>query len=394
MLNLVIALVNTDVAMTRTQVRAAVAGYADASSDDAFFRMFERDKDTLRSLGIPVSTVGLGGHTDEVGYRIDQDAYALGQIDLTPAELGVLSLAAQFWADKTLRTDMARALVKLRAAGAPLDGGGGSSAGAGDVLAGLAPRVRAVGEAYGPLLEGVSQRRVASFRYRAASDGQVRTRRVWPWRIAARGGGWYLLCHDLERDAPRVFRLSRIEGRVRLSGPPGAFEVPPGLDTDRMLGRSGREVPMRTALLAIRPERAAELRTRGKQVDEPLGAVAASGGAGRGVPSPGGVPDGGRPGGVADLARDDPRDLVEVPFRSIYGMGAHLAGYGAAVLVLDPPELREEVLRRLRLAAGTVVGHETSGDRAGPEGAGPDPGGVARPVERDERTIGEGGGRG
>lgn len=376
MLNLVIALVNTDVAMTRTQVRAAVAGYADASSDDAFFRMFERDKDTLRSLGIPVSTVGLGGHTDEVGYRIDQDAYALGQIDLTPAELGVLSLAAQFWADKTLRTDMARALVKLRAAGAPLEGGGSS---AGDVLAGLAPRVRAVGEAYGPLLEGVSQRRVASFRYRAASDGQVRPRRVWPWRIAARGGGWYLLCHDLERDAPRVFRLSRIEGRVRLSGPPGAFEVPPGLDTDRMLGRSGREAPMRTAVLAIRPERAAELRTRGKQVEEPWGGAAA---AGR-------MSDGGRTGGVADLARDDPRDIVEVPFRSVYGMGAHLAGYGAAVLVLDPPELREEVLRRLRLAAGTVVGHGTDAPAADDR-----PAGGEGTEDQEIPGSNEGGGRG
>lgn len=369
MLNLVIALVNTDVAMTRTQVRAAVAGYADASSDDAFFRMFERDKDTLRSLGIPVSTVGLGGHTDEVGYRIDQDAYALGQIDLTPAELGVLSLAAQFWADKTLRTDITRALVKLRAAGAPVEGGTDGSAG--DVLAGLAPRVRAVGDAYGPLLEAISQRRAASFRYRAASDGQVRTRRVWPWRIAARGGGWYLLCHDLERDAPRVFRLSRIEGRVRLSGPAGAFEVPPGLDTDRMLGRS-REVPMRTALLAIRPERAAELRTRGKQIDEP--------GAGRTFP------------------REDPRDVVEVPFRSVYGMGAHLAGYGAAVLVLDPPELREEVLRRLRLAAGTGIGQAGAGDEEGGEEGGEpaagEPGAVAGPGERDVREGGRGGGRG
>ncbi|MBL0888891.1 helix-turn-helix transcriptional regulator, partial [Myceligenerans indicum] len=199
---------------------------------------------------------------------------------------------------------------------------------------------RQVGEAYGPLLEAVSQRRVASFRYRAASDGQVRTRRVWPWRIAARGGGWYLLCHDLERDAPRVFRLSRIEGRVRLSGPPGAFEVPEGLDTDRMLGRSGRQAPMRTAVLAIRPERAAELRTRGKQVAEA---------------------------GWAVSAEEDPRDLVEVPFRSVYGMGAHLAGYGAAVLVLDPPELRDEVLRRLREAAGTVVGHGT-GERGQDEG--------------------------
>ncbi|GAB4085559.1 YafY family protein [Myceligenerans cantabricum] len=300
--------------------------------------MFERDKDTLRALGIPVSTVGLGGHTDEVGYRVDRDAYALGQIDLTPAELGVLSLAARFWADKALRTDMARALVKLRAAGAPGP--------AGDALAGLVPRVRAAGDAYGPLLEAVSERRVVTFRYRAASDGQVRVRKVQPWRIAARGGGWYLLCHDLERSSPRVFRLSRIEGRVRLSGPPGAFEVPPGLDTDRMLGKSRRDVPMRTALLAILPDRAAELRTRGKQVAGDGSAVLAAA-------------------GVAG-----PRDLVELPFRSVYGMGAHLAGYGAAVLVLDPPELRSEVVRRLSEAAATVVGPEPAGVVEGSGGRG------------------------
>ncbi|GAA1856263.1 helix-turn-helix transcriptional regulator [Myceligenerans crystallogenes] len=346
MLNLVIALVNTDVAMTRDQVRRVVVGYADAPSDEAFARLFERDKDTLRALGVPLSTVGLGGHTDEVGYRIDQDAYALGQIDLTPAELGVLSLAAQFWADQTLRTQMARALVKLRAAGAP--------AGAGDPLAGLTPRVRAAGDAYGPLLEAISQRRAVSFRYRAASDGQVRARKVLPWRIAARGGGWYLLSHDVERDAPRVFRLSRIEGRVRLTGPAGAFDVPPGLDTDRMLGRTGHEAPTRTALLAIRPERAAELRARGKQVEVPDDPAA--GGSGGAPPR---FPDDG-----------DPRDLVEVPFRSVYGMGAHLAGYGAAVLVLDPPELRDDVVRRLRESArvgtpgGARVGRQSGSEES------------------------------
>ena len=334
MLNLVIALMNTDVAMTREQVRRVVVGYGDAPSDEAFFRMFERDKDTLRALGIPVSTVGLGGHTDEVGYRIDQDAYGLGRIDLTPAELGVLSLAARFWADKSLRTHMARAMVKLRAAGAP----GPTS----DALAGLAPRVRAAGDAYGPLLEGISERRTASFRYRAATDGHVRTRRVQPWRIAARGGGWYLLSHDLERDAPRVFRLSRIEGRVRLSGPPGAFEIPEDLDTDQMLGRTRRQAPTRTALLAIRPDRAAELRMRGKQLAEP-------------GQTPPGVT-------VPRFTPDDPRDLVEVPFRGVHGMGMHLAGYGAAVLVLDPPDLRAEVVRRLREAATIAVGPSDRND--------------------------------
>ncbi|MGF0116806.1 helix-turn-helix transcriptional regulator [Promicromonospora sp. Marseille-Q5078] len=118
LLNLVIALVNTSASMTKQQVRGGVAGYGDAPSTEAFERMFERDKDTLRALGIPIVTVDAGGHSDEVGYRIDNDAYALGAVDLTPAELGVVALAAQLWSDKTLRTDMSRAMTKLRAAGA------------------------------------------------------------------------------------------------------------------------------------------------------------------------------------------------------------------------------------------------------------------------------------
>ncbi len=88
LLNLVIALVNTNASMTKQQIRTSVAGYGDAPSPDAFERMFERDKDTLRDLGIPIVTVDAGGHADEVGYRIDQDAYALPAVDLTPAEPG------------------------------------------------------------------------------------------------------------------------------------------------------------------------------------------------------------------------------------------------------------------------------------------------------------------
>lgn len=53
LLNLVIALVNTPGRMTKEQVRRSVAGYADAPTDDAFERMFERDKDTLREQESP-----------------------------------------------------------------------------------------------------------------------------------------------------------------------------------------------------------------------------------------------------------------------------------------------------------------------------------------------------
>jgi proteasome accessory factor B len=334
LLNLVIALVNTNAAMTKQQVRTAVAGYADAPSDEAFERMFERDKDMLRALGIPVVTVGTGGHTDELGYRIDQDAYALPPIDLTPAELGVLSLAAQFWQDKTLQTDINRAMVKLRAAGA-----GDPSV---DALAGLAPSVRAVGDAYGPLMEAIEARRAVTFSYRAAYNGAVLTRHVEPWRIAARDGGWYLMCFDRDRQAPRVFRMSRIESRVRITGPAGAYEIP-DFETDVMLGKAHGEV--RAAVVAVRPERAGALRARAKPVPEGEREAYSER-----LPRPVGVAAGGRDGDHAGW------DILEVPYRSLSGMASEAAGYGAALVVLEPEPVRNETLRRLTAAAALGTG--------------------------------------
>jgi proteasome accessory factor B len=321
LLNLVIALVNTSVAMTKQQVRSSVHGYDSAPSTEAFERMFERDKDTLRALGVPIVTVEGSGHSDEVGYRIDNEAYALGPVDLTPAELGVVALAAQLWSDKTLRTDMSRALTKLAAAGA------GDAAD--DAVAGLAPRVRAAGDAYGPLLEAVSERRRVSFRYRAANTGQVRDRRVEPWRIAARGGGWYVVGHDLDRAAVRVFRLSRIVSRVRLDAAAGSYEIPARVDVDAALG-AGVGVE-RVARLAVVAERAPALRARAVDTGE--------------------VPGGGASGSAPLPDRLAGRDVVSVRFRSLNAMADEVAGYADAVVALEPPELRDEVRRRLRAAA-------------------------------------------
>jgi proteasome accessory factor B len=343
LLNLVIALVNTNAAMTKQQVRTAVAGYADAPSDEAFERMFERDKDMLRALGIPVVTVGTGGHTDELGYRIDQDAYALPPIDLTPAELGVLSLAAQFWQDKTLQTDINRAMVKLRAAGA-----GDPSV---DALAGLAPSVRAVGDAYGPLMEAIEARRAVTFSYRAAYNGAVLTRHVEPWRIAARDGGWYLMCFDRDRQAPRVFRMSRIESRVRITGPAGAYEIP-DFETDVMLGKAHGEV--RAAVVAVRPERAGALRARAKPVAEGEREAYSER-----LPRPAGASAGDRDGDHAGW------DILEVPYRSLSGMASEAAGYGAALVVLEPEPVRNETLRRLTAAAALGTGSAGTGASRG-----------------------------
>ena len=308
LLNLVIALVNTR--MTKAQIRGSVAGYDRQGSAEAFERMFERDKDTLRDLGVPVVTVSSPAHGDDQGYRVDLDAYSLPAMELNPAQLGVLALAAEFWRDQTLHTDAARALTKLRAVGAT----------AGDAVAGLAPRLHPAGPALVPLLDATHARQVVSFTYRTASTGEIRERRVEPWRLIAARGGWYLVGHDQDRGAPRVFRLSRVVSQVQAVGRPGAFAVPDDIDPAMLV--DSRRTATRTAWLAVAPERAGALRARelvGPDI-EPRPAV----------PAPPGM------------------DLIGVPYQR--DLAEEIVGYTDAVVVLSPPELRQEVVDRLREA--------------------------------------------
>jgi proteasome accessory factor B len=313
LLNLVIALVNTPGRMTKEQIRASVAGYDREGSADAFERMFERDKETLRELGVPVVTVHGPAHGDDPGYRVDLDAYSLPPMELSAAELAVLGLAAELWQDQTLRADATRALTKLRVVGA--------TPSATDAIVGLAPRLHAAGPALGPLLDAAHAHQVVEFTYRTASTGEVLRRRVQPWRIIASGGGWYLVGLDSVRGAERVFRLSRIVGDVTVLGPPDAFEVPPDVDPRAILVAAQRG-DQRIAWLAVCPDRAGALRSR---------AIDAAG-AEPPVPAPVG------------------RDLVAVPCERTEDLADEITGYTDAVIVLGPPDLREAVVRRLREA--------------------------------------------
>ena len=327
LLNLVIALMNTTGRMTKEQIRASVAGYDTEGSADAFERMFERDKETLRELGVPVLTVSSAAHGDDQGYRVDPDAYALPAMELSAAQLGVLALAAEFWQDQTLRSDADRGLAKLRVVGAtPSET---------DAIAGLAPRIHPAGPALGPLLDAAHGRQVVTFTYRAASTGEVLPRRVQPWRLIASRGGWYLVGHDEGRGAPRVFRLSRIVGSVRLVGEPAAFTVPEDADPLGLLVSAQRE-DARTAWLAVAPDRAGALRARAVDAGAP----------------PEGMPP--APAGM---------DVVSVPFARTYDLADEITAYAEAVVVLAPPPLREAVVRRLRAAA--AMGDQLAGRHEG-----------------------------
>jgi proteasome accessory factor B len=214
LVNLVAALIDTDRPLTRADIRERIEGYSE--DPEAFRRNFERDKELLRQLGLPLSTepVGQGG-SEETGYRIPRERYELPDPGLDDAELAALRLAASAvhlespWAEDAIT----RALRKLggAAGGAPGDG------------TGPAGRLAALpgGDSAATAFAAIGERRRLRFCYR----GQER--RVDPWSLSFRRGRWYLAGFDHSRQEERLFRLDRVEGPVEPEGPAGAFERPP-----------------------------------------------------------------------------------------------------------------------------------------------------------------------
>src|SRR5688500_15965404 len=169
LLNLVLVLLYTRRPMSKAQIRQLVPQYGQSASTEAFERMFERDKDELRELGIPLVKQDIDPlHEDEPGYRIDQRAHALPDIDFEPDELAVLGLASRTWAQASLAGPAAQALRKLRAAGVERDV---------DALIGIEPRLRTTEPAFDAVKDAALSRTPITFGYRRPerAEAQVRT---------------------------------------------------------------------------------------------------------------------------------------------------------------------------------------------------------------------------
>ena len=263
LLGLVVCLLSTSRYLTAEQVREAVPGYPE--QDDLFKRMFERDKEDLRDLGVPLETGLNHPFDDDPGYRIRQQAYELPELRLEADEAAVLGLAARVWQRAELAGAAAGALLKLRAAG--IEAGEEPRA-----VRGIEPRLGTPEPAFGPLWEAVRDRRPVTFSYRAAGRSEPQRRELEPWGVVNRHGRWYVAGWDRGRDATRVFRLGRIAGAVKFCGPAGSVTVPDGADV-RELVRDWDSAPARehTAVLAgavgNRRRPAAARRLRGRRRD-------------------------------------------------------------------------------------------------------------------------------
>lgn len=320
-LNLVICLLSTRRHLTAQEIRKTVHGYAEAETESAFKRMFERDKRELRDSGIPIQ-VGTGDAiSGEEGYRISRSDYELPEISLLPDEALVLGLAARAWRHASLGEAAANALFKLRSAGVPVDS---------EAAPGLTPAMRTDEPAFGPVWQAVRDRCAISFDYRKPGQTSDETREVEPWGIVNLRGHWYVVGHDRVRGARRVFRLGRIRGEVSLLRDGSEVLVPEGVDL-RSVVAGQRQEPERTALLRVRTDSAHALRRSALRV----------------VP---GERDGSGTGW----------DTLTLPYADTAELVRRVAYFGSSAVVVEPREAREAMAAHLAATAANAPAPETA----------------------------------
>ena len=305
LVNLVALLLESPRPLTFDQIRDAMPeGYAQQEVATAK-RMFERDKDVLRDIGVPIEVGSTDAWDVEQGYTIPKDRYYLPEIALTPEEISALFVAARAGEPDATAEQAVRKLL-YGADGAFLTRETAQPFAA--EAAGVDARVLTAADAIG---DGVS----ISFTYRT-SRGDRSERRVDPYGLVVRGGHWYVVGLDRERGEIRSFRFSRMAGDVErgepASSPPRDFRA-----ADHVVGGPwGPGEPQEHVEIAFSPD-VAWWATNGLEGVEAAG------------------------------EREDGWQVVRVPTAPGDGIVSWVLSFGPDAELLGPATLRAELVRRL-----------------------------------------------
>ncbi len=309
LLNLLIMLLVQRHYVSKDRIRAIL--YPD-SRPDAFEKMFERDKEELRSLGVPIEVGSIDPlFDDEPGYRISPDQFALPDVRLTADEAAVVGLATRVWEHARLAEATTVAVRKLTAAGVEVDV---------SALDLVEPRLSADEPAFDVFWDATQARQAVEFDYQRPPE-KPQKRHLQPWGVVRHAGRWYVLGFDTDRGEERVFRLSRVVGDARRVGAPAAYEIPEGVDLRETTKRLAPTPVVVEATLLLRKGAGATLRRAASSIEDD----------------------------VTGPDSESPWDRVVVRADRL---ADELLALGPDVVVESPPALREEIITRLRATVG------------------------------------------
>ena len=302
LVNLTIALLATKRYITKSEIFRTVDGYE--GTDDSKERMFERDKDDLRNLGIDIEVGTFDPlFEDESGYRIKPENYQFQLGEVNAEEITLLSLAAEAWRGASMGPSALSALNKLHAIGIESDT---------ELLLNFAPAIVSQDTNLAVAISAITSKTVLSFSY-MNEDLQPQSRALEAYAVTSRYGHWYIFGNDLDRKATRVFRLDRIAGDLKLHGKSGSYEIPSDVDVDAAFIKSSG---LSKATLFLRDGRGLNLRNRGSEVK----------------------------GGKAPFGWQE----FELEYRDHERFVEEILWYGSDVIVSEPENLRVEIIDVLK----------------------------------------------
>ena len=294
LINLTLALLASKRYLSKSEIFNSVAGYS--GSAESMERMFERDKDELRNLGIQIEVKALDPlFDDDQGYLIASDTFQLNTDDFTNDDLVLLNMAANLWSSSALGEESKTALLKIHSISGPINN---DQIFAGSILDNQDAQILA------DIFEAVDKQIELQFKYKGI------VRRVKPYGLFTQNGFWYLVAEDNE--AIKQFKLIRIQGDFTLIGSNNSFPKLEGFDLKAFIQKSS-EADHVMAQILVRKNQALSLRNQFPATEN-----------------------------------DEEWDSMKVHFDSREEMIERLLWHLDSIKVESPIDLRDEVLNRLK----------------------------------------------
>jgi proteasome accessory factor B len=206
LLNLFFVLLNTKRPISRNDIRQKVSGYENCESDSSFERMFERDKDELRSTGIKIETLSMDAlFEDELGYRIDQNIFITKVIDWSRDERIMLNLAAAIWKNTEFENLAKIASIKTGNVTSEISDSDSETINDLNMLN------------YRTILQSLQSKSALEFQYVALDDSKPRNRKVIAKRLYRLEKYWYIEAIDIAAQLIKNYQINRIYGQIRLA---------------------------------------------------------------------------------------------------------------------------------------------------------------------------------